>query len=120
MRMPTNVKPLFQGAALGAIACAAIGFIWAGWATGGTARKDAVTAAHDATVKALAPICAESFRAQGDTSARMAELTKASVWERTHVMEKSGFASLPGSKTGEPDLARACVELLMAPVAPKT
>lgn len=50
----------------------------------------------------------------------MAELTKASVWERTQVMEKSGFASLPGSKTGEPDLARACVELLMAPVAPKT
>lgn len=67
----------------------------------------------------LAPIRAESFRAQGDASARMAELTKASVWERTQVMEKSGFASLPGSKTGEPDLARACVELLMAPVAPK-
>ena len=120
MRMPTNLKPLIQGAVLGAIACAAVGFIWGGWVTGGTARKDAVMAAHAATVKALAPICAESFRAQGDASARMAELTKASVWERTNVLEKSGFASLPGSKTGEPDLARACVELLMAPVAPKT
>jgi len=120
MRVPTNTKPLIQGAVLGAIACAAIGFIWGGWVTGGTARKDAVIAAHGATVTALAPFCAESFRAQGDASARMAELTKASAWERNRVLEKSGFASLPGSKTGEPDLARACVELLMAPVVPKT
>ncbi len=41
------------------------------------------------------------------------------VWQRNRVLEKSGFAALPGSKTGEPGLARACAELLMAPVAPK-
>ncbi len=120
MRMPLNTKPLIQGAVLGAIACAVIGFTWGGWVTGGTARKDAVMAAHEATVTALAPFCAERFRAQGDASARMAELAKASTWERSRVVEKSGFASLPGSKAGEPDLARACVELLMAPVTPKT
>ena len=120
MKLPINIKPLIQGAVLGAIACAAIGFIWGGWVTGGTAHKDAVIAAHDATVTALAPLCAERFRAQGDASDRLAELTKVSAWERSRVLEKSGFASLPGSKSSEPDLARACVELLMAPVAPKT
>jgi len=120
MRMPTNTKPLIQGAVLGAIACAVIGFAWGGWVTGGTARKDAGVAAHNATVVALAPFCAERFRAQGDASARMAELAKASTWERTTVVEKSGFAVMPGSKSNDSDIARACAELLMAPATPKT
>lgn len=118
--MPSNTTPLIQGAAIDAIACATVGFTWGGWVTGGMARKDAVMAADEATVTALAPFYAERFRAQGDASAGMAELAKASTWERNRVPEKSGFASLPGSKTGEPALACACVELLMAPTIPKT
>ncbi|MBI2740764.1 MAG: hypothetical protein HYX38_30030 [Rhodospirillales bacterium] len=120
MKIPQNTTPLIQGAVVGAIACAIVGFTWGGWVTGGTARKDAVMAAHEATVTALAPFCAERFRAQGDAPARMAELAKASTWERSKVLEKSGFASLPGSKTGDSDIARACVELLLAPATPKT
>jgi hypothetical protein len=120
MRMPKDTKPLIQGAAIGAVACAILGFTWGGWVTGATARKDAAVAAQSATVAALAPFCAERFRAQGDATARMAELAKASTWERNSVVEKSGFASLPGTAAGHSDLARACVELLMAPATPKT
>jgi hypothetical protein len=120
MKMPASTTPLIQGAAIGAIVCAIVGFTWGGWVTGGTARKDAVMAAHEATVTALAPFCAERFRAQGDATARMAELAKASTWERNKVLEKSGFAALPGSKTGDSDIARACVELLLSPTTPKT
>jgi hypothetical protein len=58
--------------------------------------------AHNATVVALAPFCAERFLAQVDASARMAELAKASTWQRNRVLEKSVFAALPGSKTDEP------------------
>jgi alpha/beta superfamily hydrolase len=105
MRMPKDTKPLIQGALVGAVVCAILGFSWGGWVTGETARKDAAVSAHDATVVALAPFCAERFLAQGDASARMAELAKASIWQRNRVLEKSGFAALPGSKTGEPDLA---------------
>ncbi|MBL0900543.1 MAG: hypothetical protein IBJ17_17835 [Reyranella sp.] len=90
-----------------------------GWVTGARARKDAGAAAHTATVAALAPFCAERFRAQGDAPARIAELAKASTWERSNVVEKSGFATMPGTKNNDSDLARACVELLMAPAAPK-
>jgi hypothetical protein len=118
--MPNNTKPLIQGAVIGAAACAILGFTWGGWVTGATARTNAGVAAHNATVVALAPFCAERFRAQGDASIRMAELAKASAWERNSVLEKSGFASLPGSKTGDSDIARACVELLMVPATPKT
>src|ERR687891_690725 len=73
-----------------------------------------------AAVIALAPFCAERFRAQGDAPAKMAELAKASTWERTTVVEKSGFAVLPGTKSNDSDIARACVELLLAPATPKT
>ena len=44
----------------------------------------------------------------------MAELAKASTWERTTVVEKSGFAVMPGTKSNDSDIARACVELLLA------
>jgi hypothetical protein len=120
MKMPKDTKPLIQGAVIGAVICAVLGFTWGGWVTGASARKDAGVAAHKATVTALAPFCADRFRAQGDAAAKMAELTKASTWERSTVLEKSGFASLPGSTTGDTDIARACVELLMAPATPKS
>jgi alpha/beta superfamily hydrolase len=120
MNMPKNTAPLIQGAAIGAIACAVLGFTWGGWVTGATARQDATRAAHKAAVTALAPVCARSFRAQGDAAARLAELAKVSTWERSNVVEKSGFATLPGGTGGDSDLAQACAELLLAPAAPKT
>jgi hypothetical protein len=113
-----NAKPVLWGAVLGAAACAILGFTWGGWVTGSTARKDLAEAARGATVTALAPLCADRFRAQGDAPARLADLAKASSWERSSVVEKSGFAVLPGGKSSASDLARACVDLLLAP--PKT
>jgi hypothetical protein len=120
MNVPKNIKPMIWSAAIGAALCAIVGFTWGGWVTGSTSRKDAGVAAHNATVAALAPLCAERFRAQGDAPARLAELNKASTWERSTFVEKSGFASLPGTTTGDSDIARACVELLMAPTTPRT
>jgi hypothetical protein len=120
MNVPKDTKPMIWGAVIGAGLCAILGFTWGGWVTGATARKDAGVAAHSATVAALAPFCAERFRTQGDSVARMAELAKASTWERTTVVEKSGFAVMPGAKSNDSDIARACAELLMAPVTPKT
>src|SRR6266446_7758201 len=71
MQFPTNTKPLVWGGVAGAVACMIVGFSWGGWVTGGTARKDAATAVHDAVVVALAPICADRFRAQGDAPAKI-------------------------------------------------
>jgi alpha/beta superfamily hydrolase len=120
MQFPMNTKPLIWGAVGGAVACMIVGFSWGGWVTGGTARKDAAAAAHDAVVVALAPICADRFRAQGDAPAKIAELAKASSWERGNVVEKSGYALMPGSKTTDSDVARACAEMLATPPIPKT
>jgi hypothetical protein len=48
------------------------------------------------------------------------ELAKASTWERGDIIEKSGFAVMPGSKTGDSDIARACADILLKLVTPKT
>ncbi|HKV16836.1 MAG TPA: hypothetical protein VJQ81_17450 [Reyranella sp.] len=113
MRLPMNAKPTVWGFVAGAAAAMIVGFGWGGWVTGDTARKDAVVAA-------LAPICAQRFRSQDDASARIAELARASSWERGTVVEKSGFALMPGSKTADVDVARACADILAAPPVPKT
>lgn len=120
MQFPKNTKSMVWGFIGGAAAAMIVGFGWGGWVTGGTARKEAVTTAHDAVVAALAPICAERFRAQGDAPAQLAALAKVSSWERSSVVEKSGYALMPGAKTTDNDVARACAEILTSPAVPKT
>ena len=119
MNLPTHTKPWIQGAVVGAIVAALVGFSWGGWVTGGTADKRVAVASHDATVTAQASICAERFRAQADAPAKLAELTKASSWDRGNVIERSGFALMPGEKSADSDVARACAETLSA-ATPKT
>jgi hypothetical protein len=77
-------------------------------------------AAHDASVAALASICVDRFRAQGDAAVKLVELSKVSSWERGSFIERSGFALMPGSKTADSDVARACAESLATPTTPKT
>ena len=115
MKMPIYTKPWIQGAFVGAVAAMIIGFSWGGWVTGGTSDKQSATAAHEAAVAALAPICVDRFRAQGDAVTKQAELAKASTWERSGLVEKSGFATMPGGKGADSDVARACAEILATP-----
>jgi hypothetical protein len=114
MNMPAHTKPWIQGAVVGAIALAIVGFSWGGWVTGGRASKDSIAASHTAVVAALAPICVERFRAQPDGVVKVDALLKTSTWERGSLIEKSGFATMPGSKTADSDVARACAEILAA------
>jgi hypothetical protein len=120
MKLPTNTKPWIQGAVVGAVATAIIGFSWGGWVTGGSADKRAAVASRDATVVALASICADRFGAQADAPAKLVELAKANSWERGNVIERSGFALMPGNKAVDSDVARACAERLAAAATPKT
>ncbi|WP_422000693.1 hypothetical protein [Reyranella sp.] len=120
MNIPKQTTPMIWGAVVGAALCAILGFTWGGWVTGKTARNNIEAAERDATATALAPLCAERFRAQDNADAKIAELAKASDWQRGSVVEKSGFATMAGSKGGESDVARACADLLLAPKTPKS
>jgi hypothetical protein len=58
-----SLTRLLQGAAAGAIATIVVGFYWGGWSLSSTANKMAIERSELAVVAALAPVCAEKFRA---------------------------------------------------------
>jgi hypothetical protein len=107
-----SLKRLLQGAVIGAVATMIVGFNWGGWMLGGTARALADQSANSAVVAAIAPICVDQFQRSADASTKLAELKKASTWERSTFVEKGGWAVMPGSKTVDSGVAQACATML--------
>src|SRR5207344_880806 len=88
-------KRLLQGAAVGAIATIFVGFYWGGWSLGSTADKMATEQSKLAVVAALAPVCADKFRAQPDAAAKTIALSKVDSWKRAEEFSKESV-TLPG------------------------
>jgi alpha/beta superfamily hydrolase len=108
-----SMTRLLQGAAFGAIAAMFVGFYFGGWVLGGTAEKMANQQSEHAVVAALAPVCAEKFRAQSDLEAKKAALTKADSWKRSDQFPKE-WVTLPGQSYVSSDLVAACSKLVLA------
>jgi hypothetical protein len=106
-----SLKRLLQGVAIGAVMTMAIGFYWAGWKLGSTARDMAQKSSSAAVVAVLAPICVDKFQHATDSSSTLVELKKTSSWQQASFVEKGGWASFPGSAT-DSAVARACGEML--------
>ena len=76
-----SLTRLLQGAAVGAVATIVVGFYWGGWSLGSTADKMAKEQSNLAVVAALAPVCADKFRAQPDAAAKTVALSKVELVE---------------------------------------
>ncbi len=76
-----SLKRLLQGAAAGAVATIFVGFYWGGWSLGSTADKVAKERSELAVVAALAPVCADKFRALPDAAAKQVALSKVELVE---------------------------------------
>lgn len=113
MKMPVELKPALLGAIGGAIALALLGFTWGGWTTASSAATQASQRASEAVVTALAPICADNFRRDQDTVVRLAELKKVSSWEQGSFIEKGGWAKMPGARSVDATMTRACATLIL-------
>jgi hypothetical protein len=109
-----SLKRLLQGAVVGAVATIVVGFNWGGWSLGSTANKMAREQSKLAVVAALAPACADKFRAQPDAAAKTIALSKVDAWNRTKDFPKE-FVTLPGETYPNSALVDACYALLMAP-----
>jgi hypothetical protein len=119
MQMPSilqgeSLKRLLQGAVVGAAATIVVGFNWGGWSLGSTADKMATEQSKLAVVTALAPVCADKFRAQPDAAAKIVALSKAYPWKRAEEFPKE-IVTLPGETNPNSALADACYALLLAP-----
>jgi hypothetical protein len=109
-----SLKRMLQGAAVGAIATMFIGFYWGGWSLGSTADKMAKERSELAVVAALAPVCADKFRALPDADAKQAALSKVESWKRRDEIPKE-LVTLPGESYPSSALVDACYTLLVAP-----
>ena len=109
-----SLKRLLQGAVIGAVATIFVGFFWGGWSLGSTANRTANQQSELAVVAALAPICADKFRALPDAEARKAALSKVDSWKRRDEFPKD-VLTLPGQSYPSSGLVDACYTLLVAP-----
>lgn len=111
---------LAQGAVIGAVATAAIGFGWGGWTLSGSAETMAADRASAAVVTAYTPVCVERYTANATLELRES-FKKESAWNRDRIIEKAGYATPPGSKSPNGPVADACAEALTklaeAPIA---
>ena len=108
-----SLTRLLQGAAIGAIATIFVGFYFSGWVLGSTAEKMAKLSSEHAVVAALAPVCAEKFRAQPDADVKKVALGKAESWNRRDEFPKE-WVTLPGESYVNSDLVDACSKLVLA------
>jgi len=114
MNIPEWLKPALYGAAAGAVALAIVGFSWGGWVTGGTAKQMAANQAKLEVVAALAPICVEQSKQDPQVAETLAQLRDAGNWQRSDMLMKAGWATMPGSSDPNREVARACMETLTA------
>jgi len=113
-----SLTRLTQGIVVGAIATIVIGFNWGGWTLGSTASKMAAERSETAVVAALAPGCAERFRALPDASAKLVALKKVDSWKRGDEFPKD-LVTLKGESSPNSNLVDACFTLLTTQKAAK-
>ncbi len=98
------------------VACAVltmiVGFTWGGWVRGATARSMADTAAEEAVVKHLAPICVVQFKQDPARDQKLKELNALSVYERSDYVQKQGWAKMPGEVAPDSKVADECAKLI--------
>ncbi len=114
MNIPEWLKPALYGAAAGAVALAIVGFSWGGWVTGGTAKQMASDQARLEVVAALVPICMEQSSQDPKVVETLVQLKDTSSYQRSNMLMKVGWATMPGSSDPNRDVARACMDNLAA------
>jgi hypothetical protein len=111
-----SLTRLLQGAVAGAVATIVVGFYWGGWSLASTADKMANQKSELAVIAALAPVCADKFRALPDAEAKKAALSKVESWKRRDEFPKE-IVTLPGESYPSTGLVDACSALVLTPKA---
>jgi hypothetical protein len=110
---PTKGIWLWTGAGC-IVATIVVGFAWGGWVTGGTATSMASDAADGARAQLAAMVCVAGFNHGPDAVAQLAELKKASDYQRGDMLVKSGWLTMPGSTDPVRGAANICAQKLMS------
>ena len=112
MKAYPSLKPGIWGAVAGAAAISVLGFSSLGWTLGSTAERMAQERGQTAVVAVLAPICVEKFQQQSDSATKLVEFKKTPSWDQRSLIEKAGWATMPGSEKSNSAVATACADKL--------
>lgn len=121
MQIPEWVKPGVQGAIIGVGIVAVVAFN-AGWVvTSGTAKDMAERQADEAVIASLTPVCVAQFSTQTQQAQtrHLAALKAEDSWQRADYVEQQGWATLPGGKSPNEEVAEACSAALLKIVEKK-
>lgn len=115
MQIPEWVRPGAWGAIAGAAAVMIVGFSMGWVVTSGTAEEQANRQAQQAVIASLTPICVARFRAQPQQvrTTHLTALQDENFWKQGDYVEKQGWATLPGSKEPNEEVADACATELL-------
>jgi hypothetical protein len=109
MRVPVWIKPAVWGAVFGAVGIMIVGFSWMGWTLGHTTTRLVAEGRESAVVAALTPFCVANYMKQPDAVKQLALLKEdTSAYTQREIIEKAGFATMPGNKEPSSGLATAC------------
>ena len=106
-----SLTRLLQGALAGVVVTLVVGFTWGGWVTGGTANKMTSDAVEATQVALYSPVCVERYMAKA-TPEQRAAFAKENDWNCDTVIEKTGFATPPGSSSPNDAVADKCAATL--------
>jgi len=122
MQMPSylkgdGLKTHAIAVGIGVFAALALTFNWFGFGIGAmlakTAKKMTDEKVNAEIVALYTPQCVRHFEAQTDMPSHWAALKKAAAdYDQQDFIEKAGFATPPGAKDANDDVANACAEKL--------
>ena len=108
-----DIKPFVWGMAVGMVVLLIVVFS-AGWVvTSGSAKANAKKISADAVVDRLAPISVAQFMEDPNRDERLKELKELSSWKRAEYVQKQGWATMPGEKESDYNVANECAKRLM-------
>ena len=107
------IKPFVWGLVVSAVLTMIIGFAFGGWVTGGTAQRMAEEMADEAVIDRLAPICVTQFNQDPEKDKKLQELKEISSYQRGDYVEKQGWATMPGEKEPDSNVANECAKRLV-------
>src|SRR6185436_14522947 len=103
------IKPMAWGAVFGAVGIMIFGFTWMGWTLDHTTKRLVSEGSESAVVAALTPFCVANYMKQPDVAKKLAVLKEdTSSYAQREIIEKAGFATMPGNKEPSSGLAAAC------------
>lgn len=89
-----------------------LGFGLAGWVTGGTAQQRIDEAAMNARHELATAVCVQEFMARNDARTTLVKLKDSGWWDRSELISKGGWATMPDRNEPNPVVASMCAAKL--------